>query len=131
MGTTNINVNLVNGSATTDQNGAVTLDKDNDVTISVGSGFAGKTKVSALTLYEWDENKGNGQGSLIGSWTRANPTSQPSTDVSVDTDGDNIRVTDTDTVADTRFCYTATVNDSTGDHTTPDPELVVKKKKKN
>lgn len=129
MGTSKVTVNLVNGVPATDQNGAVTLDKNNDLKVKVGTGFAGTAKVSAFALYEWDSGKGNGQGNLLGTWTRGSSGTQPSTDVKIDKDGKDIRITDVDTVADTRYCYTATIHDDNGDHTTPDPELIVKKKK--
>jgi len=129
VGTTNIKVNLVGGSATTDQNGAVTVDDDNDLKIKVGSGFADNAKVSSFTLYEWDEDKSNGQGKEVGSWSRSDSGKQPSDKVKIEKARKNIKITDVNTVADTKYCYTATVTDDNGDHTTPDPELIVKKKR--
>ena len=129
MITKSVKVDLVKGKATTDQKGVITLDDDNDLKIKVGNGFKGRAKVTAFTLYEWDEKKGNGQGKLVGSWNRSDPGKQPNDKVKVDKDSKDIRITDVNNGDDARYCYTASVNDDNGDHTTPDPELIVKKKK--
>jgi hypothetical protein len=123
-----VKVNLVDGHASTDQHGKVTLDQDNGLEIKIGKGFKHHARVSAMTLYRWDENRRRGQGERIGAWERSNPHSQPSPALYITYGKHHIGVTDVDPDDDARFCYTVTVSDRKGDHTTPDPELIVKKR---
>jgi len=129
MTTHKVHVNLSDGVVSTDQDGAVTLDGSNDLEIEIGSGFDSGAKVTAMTLYEWVASAANGQGPLVGTWERANPQSQPTPVLSITAGTHHINVVDVDETADAAFCYTATVTSNDQPYTTPDPELLVKKKK--
>jgi hypothetical protein len=129
MGTpTIVKLNLVGGTVTSDQNGAVTLTKDSDtLRLDIGSGFKSGAKVWTFDLFEWKAAVPH-QGKLVGSWTRDNPNNQPSPMVQVSAGNPYIDVVDVDMVGDVTYCYDAKVRDTDGDHPLPDPELVVKKK---
>ena len=100
----------------------------NSVSFEVGLGFSVSPEVSAFTLYQWDENAPNHQGPHVGTWTRS-PVGNTLPNVEVITQGQNILVSDTnDSEDEYDYCFTVTVHDSNGDHSTVDPELRVKKK---
>ena len=100
----------------------------NTVDFEVGLGFATDPTVSELTLYQWDDNAPNHQGPHVGTWTRS-PVGNTLPNLTVTTNEANIQVSDTNVSNDEYdYCFTVTVQDSNGNHTTVDPELRVKKK---
>jgi hypothetical protein len=103
---------------------SITIKGDKDLEIGIGNGFGAAAQVDSLTLYNLS---GGGKGTAIGTWSRSNPSSQPSTYVSISGDGNGILVEDTNTVADQDVFFSVTATDNGQSYDT-DPELIIKKK---
>ncbi len=130
MNPTTLNVNLSStGTVTsTGTNGkvvtSVTIKKNQDMVINIGTGFGTTAYINSFSLFT--EVSGT-KGTTIGTWNRTTPTIQPSTEMSITTNGTTgILVTDTDTVTDDQVFFAVQVTDSGTVYTT-DPELKVKK----
>ena len=103
----------------------VEIEKDKDMEINIGTGFGSAALISGFKLYN---NISGNKGSIIGSWYRIDPSSQPSSEISIATSGGkSIQVTDTNTLAsDALFYFGVEVTDDGTVYPT-DPELRVKK----
>lgn len=104
----------------------VEIKKDVNMEVDIGSGFNPGATVSAFSLFT---NTSGAKGSIIGTWSRSAPSTQPSTEVSIAASGAAaIVVTDTDTTVDEEmFFFSIQVTDGAATYDT-DPELRVKKK---
>jgi hypothetical protein len=104
---------------------SVEIKKDVSMQIGVGDGFTAGANVASFSLFN---NVSGAKGTAIGTWSRTNPTVQPSAEISIAADGAAaIVVTDTDTkTVDELFYFSIQVQDGTTTYDT-DPELKVKK----
>jgi len=103
----------------------VEIEKNKDMEINIGTGFGGTALISGFKLYN---NSGGNKGSIIGSWYRINPGSQPSSEISIATSGGkSIQVTDTNTLADDALFFFGVEVTDDGTVYPTDPELRVKK----
>lgn len=129
METIQLLVNLTStGTVTLTKDGkivtTVTIEKDKDMAISIGTGFGKTAFVSTFSIYH--ETSGS-KGTIIGSWNSTTPSSQPSNEMSVATFGNTgIMITDTNTVADDTVFFSVQVKDGSNVYNS-DPELKVKK----
>lgn len=105
--------------------GQLEISSDQNLAIQLGNGFTGNgAQITSMELFT-DVN--HGKGTSIGSWERNSPSSQPSAELSITENGNNILVNDTNsTGADDCFFFAVTATDGTKSYSS-DPELRVKK----
>lgn len=131
MANTNVYLNLVDGSARL-QNaqglsiGAVTLEYNDTLTVTVGNGFTGTTSLTKVEIYKWENGR---KSTLLGNW----PDSSTIGVLQLVESGSDLVITDADDgAADGDYGYAVEARSVDGGKTTDysvDPELLAKKKK--
>jgi polyribonucleotide nucleotidyltransferase len=117
------------GNVTFTENGSTAsqleISKDQNLAIQLGTGFSGKgAQITAMELFT---DVSHGKGTSVGSWQRTSPASQPSAELDITPDGNNILVDDTNTTgSDDWFFFAVTATDGTNTYSS-DPELRVRK----
>ena len=119
-------INLSGGRAMLSPPGSVTLDYNNTLTISIGTGFPTGAEIARLQFYNVNNHQKG--GTLLGAWKR-NANSNVPTGVLAAASGTGVVLTDSDTTnADEDYYYNVRVKDAAGQHWDADPELVLKKR---
>ena len=116
------------GATATITNGAVTLNYNDTLTISIGAGFPDAT-ATISSIEFWDVANGGGKGrNLKGTYTR-NGNSQLPTGVLVAASGTGAVITDSDEGStDENYYYDVKITDSSRRQWDADPQLVIRKK---
>jgi hypothetical protein len=117
------------GNVTFTENGSTAtqleISSDQNLAIQLGTGFSGKgAQITSMELFT-DVN--HAKGTVVGTWQRVSPSNQPSAELSITENGNNILVNDTNTTsADDCFFFAVTATDGTNSYSS-DPELRVRK----
>jgi len=126
----NITISLKNGTPTITQTpNPYVLAYHAKTTINVGSGFPSDSKISNITFFDNATVNGrDAKGTEIGSWSRGEPTLQPSSDLNVTQNSNSIEVEDVTTKThDFKVWYSLQVSHGR-DNWFADPEMIVKER---